>query len=133
MLPKPLYEMLPFSYLIAGSLLISISDRPLLFFSGSLFFLAGASVWILRSAFRRITTPFPPMSVLLVIPEVIYESLPFAYLFIGMFLLKAASDLTVLIVAGILIGIGLIRLMQRSVHRHPHFFRTRHRSKDIFL
>lgn len=53
MLPKSMYETLPYCYFIVGSTLWLASDRPLELIAGILLFFAGAQQWILRSNYRR--------------------------------------------------------------------------------
>lgn len=137
MLPKPIYEMQPFGYLTSGIVLISFAQESLMLIGGILFFISGAVVLIMRSSVRRVTSPYPPLATLLVIPEMFYEILPFLYVLTGLLVMKYSPDfsnnLTVVIIAGILISVGVLRLFQRSFYRHPNFFTTKHRTKVSFF
>ena len=56
MLPPSIYELLPGSYLLIGSSIISSSNNPLVVIAGCLFFSSGSWIWIwiLRSNNRRV-------------------------------------------------------------------------------
>ncbi len=94
MLPKPLYEILPYCYFITGSALWLANDRPLELIAGVLLYFSGAQQWILRSNYRRqdrIRTNLINNHPSLVsqhsdhsfYPRWLYEILPFAYIGLG--------------------------------------------------
>ncbi|WP_372625619.1 hypothetical protein [Arsukibacterium sp.] len=53
MLPTKIYEPLPYSYMLAGLISMALLPSLLGMMSGTLLFLAGALVWIVRSEHRR--------------------------------------------------------------------------------
>ncbi len=53
MLNKPLYELLPYLYLVAGFGLINYIPNWVTSAAGALIFIMGAIVWNMRSEFRR--------------------------------------------------------------------------------
>ena len=53
MLPTYIYESLPAAYISVGIALISQSTNNLFLFSGTVFYICGAFIWIMRSNFRR--------------------------------------------------------------------------------
>ncbi len=94
MLPKPLYEALPYCYFITGSALWLVSDQLLELIAGILLYFAGAQQWILRSNYRRwdrIRTNLinkhpeqvPQQPDHDFYPRWLYEILPFAYIGLG--------------------------------------------------
>ncbi len=91
MLPKPLYEALPYGYFIVGSALWLAHEGPLQLMAGMLLYFAGAQQWILRSHYRRgdriranlINRHHERARQQLqhpVYPRWLYETLPFAYI-----------------------------------------------------
>ncbi len=53
MLPTYVYESLPTVYIFVGITLISQSTNNMFLFSGTIFYICGAIIWIMRSNFRR--------------------------------------------------------------------------------
>ncbi|WP_290613223.1 hypothetical protein [Arsukibacterium sp. UBA3155] len=53
MLPTKIYEPLPYSYMLAGLISMVLLPSLLGMMSGTLLFMAGALVWIVRSEHRR--------------------------------------------------------------------------------
>tara|TARA_R110001583_G_scaffold9356_8_gene44497 strand:- start:900 stop:1379 length:480 start_codon:yes stop_codon:yes gene_type:complete len=94
MLPKPLYEILPYCYFIVGSTLWLASSTPLELFAGVLLYIAGAQQWVQRSNYRRsdrIRTNLINNHLHLaeealhhdLYPRWLYEMLPFFYIGLG--------------------------------------------------
>lgn len=148
MLPKPLYEALPYVYFLIGSALWISSSNPLEIVAGVLLYFAGAQQWVLRSNYRRRDR----VQANLVnshrrqddhqhglYPRWLYEMLPFVYIGLGYQLanlmrnpqwlqqwgLDSAFTITAIFC---LVSAGLIVLTLRGVHRystqtnyhHPH-------------
>ena len=94
MLPKPLYETLPYLYFAVGSGIWLTGDSLLEVGAGALLFFAGAQQWILRSNYRRPDRIRANMinghSKLAekelkhsTYPSWVYELLPFVYIALG--------------------------------------------------
>ncbi len=93
MLPKAVYELLPYACLMTAIyVVISIND-PIAYVSGALFYIAGSSIWIKRSTFRRdqraeqakgrTYVKTRRLTVVCNLPESVYEAMPFVYIAAG--------------------------------------------------
>lgn len=123
MVSQPIYEALPFGYLLTGSSLILLSESGLLWFSGGLFFSAGAMIWVLRSSFRRRTTPFPNSLKKMFMPEWMYEAKPFSYFLFGIFSFHVIQQLYLIWIPFVFILHGWQLFLRRTHHRKhriPH-------------
>jgi ABC-type phosphate transport system permease subunit len=115
MIPFIIYESLPFAYLITGVLLLSVGQVPLLIFSACLFYVAGPAIWIMRSASRRTDQELVPNKKW-IIPDVLYESMPFFQLFTGTLLIRSFA--LAIALPGIFLAFFAIKhLLQRHIHR----------------
>lgn len=94
MLPKPLYEILPYCYFIVGGALWLASSGVLEMLAGVLLYFAGAQQWVLRSNYRRtdrVKTNLINNHLQLakeqlhhpLYPRWLYEMLPFLYIGLG--------------------------------------------------
>jgi hypothetical protein len=91
MLPKPLYETLPYLYFLVGSALWIASNSPLQIIAGMLLYFAGAQQWVLRSNYRRpdrvsanlMEHPHHGEQQTGLYPRWLYEILPFLYIGLG--------------------------------------------------
>ncbi len=94
MLPKPLYEILPYGYFIVGGGLWLVSTSALETLAGVLLYFAGAQQWVLRSNYRRsdrVRTNLINNHLQLaeeqlhhpLYPRWLYEMLPFVYIGLG--------------------------------------------------
>ncbi len=100
MMPKSIYEVAPYIYLISGGYCLFYPSSLLITAGGLLLFAAGASVWIKRSRTRsRLSRHYPVVEYLnhdkspdqavdryrspYRIPAWLYEYLPFIYLLAG--------------------------------------------------
>lgn len=129
-LAKPIYEPIPYLYLLIAIGLFFLLDSPLALLSCALFYIAGSMVWVKRSMFRRdqrikasnghshiqtrarnpwITWPVP-----------LYEALPFIYMAIGFVILYVQPDRLGFILAGLCWFGGSLILALRSANRHRH-------------
>ncbi|MEH6471613.1 MAG: hypothetical protein V7752_10195 [Halopseudomonas sp.] len=94
MLPKPLYEALPYCYFIVGGALWLTSHSLLELLAGALLYFAGAQQWALRSNYRRadrirnnLINNHPELAKQQLhhdfYPPWLYEMLPFIYIGLG--------------------------------------------------
>lgn len=118
MLPRPIYEMMPFIYLVLGSTFVIGAEHDLMFIAGCALFIAGSMITFLRSEFRRIDEHELPENKLVVLPEYVYELLPFVYLLCSLLIIRFSDSRAAHVVAAILISYGMIRLYQRYRNRH---------------
>ena len=137
MLPKPLYESMPYFCLVFGAINIIFPTDTLQLICGGLLYSSGAAIWIMRSQSRRIDaqrTPFNPHSFLpwheaSVLPEWLYEAMPFIYILAGI-LLQRHTETELMNYAGyVLLGIGLFILVLRHRHRTLSDNATLHHSE----
>lgn len=98
MCPRWLYERLPVCYLLVAVGIILLSHSPLLWLAGTLLFVAGATVWMMRSSYRRTDLVIFPAKRWFQ-PEWLYEAQPFIWLALGLLLsrLPNASALLALL------------------------------------
>lgn len=83
MLPILLYEPLPLIYLCGGATLLATGENGLLLMSASLFYWAGALIWVIRSKNRRtdvLASRGYPTHKFLLFPESLYEFRPFFFI-----------------------------------------------------
>ncbi len=115
-LPKVVYENLPYIYyLISGALLI-YGDSWYFIFSASIFYSAACIVLVTRSAHRRLDKHHTKMTKHL-IPELIYEYLPYGYGAIGIFILMSTEQPIFQFVAFALFILAVRNLTCRHTNR----------------
>ncbi|MGL4249630.1 MAG: hypothetical protein ACRCR1_03060 [Aeromonas sp.] len=90
MLPSFIYERLPSIYLTIAISTIMLSEHPLLWFAGTLLFIAGAITWMMRSSYRRTDLVIFPTKRWLK-PEWLYEAQPFIWLALGLVMSQMAA------------------------------------------
>ena len=115
--PQTLYELLPYGYLLTGSLVSLTMDSGLARFWGLVLYGLGALVWILRSRHRRRDRPRTNRRHGLFLPGSIYESLPFFYIAIALLLIPLVGSIEALTVGVIFVLLGCQRLSLRVRHR----------------
>ncbi len=116
---KPVYEALPYAYIAIGVLVVLVLDSPLTYFSGMLFYVAGAVVWVMRSAYRRKNSKqqIANRRGRFVFPELVYEYLPFIYIGLGVLLLVFFNVPLAFIPAGIFCMAGALVWIIRAIYR----------------
>lgn len=133
MLPKPLYESLPYFCLVFGAMNIIFPTDLLQAISGGILYSSGSAIWIMRSQNRRVDatrTPLKPHRYLpwheaSVLPEPLYEALPFIYILTGILLQRhtEANALHYTGCAAFTLGLGLLitrhRNRSHTSHSHP--------------
>lgn len=124
MLPKPLYESLPYFCLVFGALSMIFPTDLLQAISGGILYSSGSAIWIMRSQNRRsdaLRTPLKPHRYLpwheaSLLPEPLYEAIPFIYILIGI-LLQSHTEASTLHYAGCAattLGLGLLIIRHRN-------------------
>ncbi len=95
MMPKPIYEALPFCYFFVGSGLWLFGDSAMEIAAGILLYVASAQQWILRTNNRRPdrikaklvgrsrNQSLDPSHNKPVLPRSLYEAMPFIYIALG--------------------------------------------------
>ena len=116
MLPAWLYEQLPNLYLLLSAGLLLVAQTPLLWLAAALLFVAGALVWMMRSNYRRTDLVIFPAKHWFQ-PEWCYEALPFAWLALGLLLLRLPDTTALLALLPCLWG---CRCLWARRHRRHH-------------
>lgn len=116
MLPKPIYELMPYFYLSGGITEIYYLQSTIATVSGVLFFVAGAMIWILRSNHRRCDSQLSRKRDAR-LPEELYEMLPFLYMLVGALLVTFSTSYLLYAIAALLFLAGLHFVVVRTVHR----------------
>lgn len=116
MLPKQLYELLPYLYLLAGALCFALLPHPFGAWSGWLLLHAGGLVWIMRSHRRRQNSTAASREHQL--PFWLYELLPFITIGGGLYLLLRFDNPWLLPSAVLLLVAGLQIWWLRYARRH---------------
>jgi hypothetical protein len=124
MLPTSIYELLPSSYLLIGSYIVSTSTDVIVVVAGCLFFFSGALIWILRSTNRRVDKGVKYYMLIFrhaYLPDTLYELLPFINVFIGLVLIRTNIHPALAVAGSALISWAFYCVVQRSIFRkHPH-------------
>ncbi len=117
MLPKRLYELLPYFYMVSAVVVLLTISNYVALFSGLTLFMAGSLIWILRSDHRRATRKQRGR-----VPYWIYELQPFIYAVGGLTLWLNAQSMYFYPSAVVLTVTGLQIWYLRSTtrqHRVP--------------
>ncbi len=125
---KPIYEPLPFAYLLIAVGIVYWQDSLFALTSALLFYCAGSLIWVKRSVFRRNqriiarnghshikTRAEQP---LITLPEPAYEILPFIYIGIGFMIFYIQPGRLGLLLAVLCWFAGSLALAMRSTNRH---------------
>lgn len=118
-LPKSLYELLPYAYLLLGAVLIAGLDSPVAYASGALLYMAGAAVWVVRSSHRRKNSndKIQNRRGRVVFPEKLYEFLPFVYMGLGLVLATLSSHPIAYLSAFVFGFAGALVWLIRAIYR----------------
>lgn len=133
MLPILLYEPLPLIYLCGGATLMVTGESGLLLMSASLFYWAGALIWVIRSKNRRTdisSSRYNLSHKFFIFPESLYEFRPYFYSFVGILLLRNTDQTVWLVTGSLLILWAIYCLYRRSVNRR-HLNRYQHKSAKL--
>ncbi len=127
MLPKPLYESLPYFCLAAGAINTAMPTDAFQAIGGFILYCTGAAVWIMRSRYRRVDPRPLQLSRTNIgylfwgrgklLPEPLYEALPFIYIIIGI-ILQGYFETEAAIYSGFAVFVlGLLLLTFRHLNR----------------
>lgn len=115
-LPKVIYENLPFGYFIISGYLLSIGGSWPMMFSAALFYGAACITFVVRSAHRRLDK-HSAKSMKHVLPELVYEYLPYSFGAISVFIIMTTKNPMFQFLAFSLFVIALRNLMCRHKNR----------------
>lgn len=123
-LPKRFYEALPYLYIVMALAVMAFTEGGWVYLFAALLYACGACIWVMRSAYRRKTSPVLVRNRrgFMLFPALVYEYLPFIYLGAGVVILQTVVPPwnlvpgTMLCLAGVLVWI--IRAIYRS---HSHY------------
>ncbi|MGI2168997.1 hypothetical protein ACROAE_02155 [Shewanella sp. MF05960] len=119
MLIKPVYELLPYSYMIVGTVSLFLLEPSYALVASIVVYLYGAHVYNLRSKNRR-TDPKrkrKPGAV----PETLYGLMPFIYVFSALSLYRFYPRDSSTLFALCLVTYGVYLMMRRSSYRHHKY------------
>ncbi|BDM63649.1 hypothetical protein NFHSH190041_11010 [Shewanella sp. NFH-SH190041] len=119
MINRPLYETLPYAYLVLSIICLLSLQAPIALAFALLIFIIASYILILRSANRR-TDPLTRRRCGL--PKGLYEFLPYLYFGIALFTLKLSHQTWLQITAIALLCYALrIWLSRQQFRRHTHY------------
>ncbi len=123
---KPVYEALPYVYILIGVAVIMVLQSPLTFLSGALFYAAGSAVWVMRSDYRRKNSDkkVSNRKGRVLFPEKVYEYLPFLYIGLGVLLMVSFNTYLAYIPGGILCMAGMLVWIIRAIYRSQLVYDT---------
>ena len=115
-LPKIIYENMPYGYFIISGYLLSIGEIWPIFFSAALFYGAACITFVVRSANRRLDKN-QVKSIKRNFPEIIYEYMPYSFSALAVFIFMATTKPMFQFIAFTLFVIALRNLMCRHNNR----------------
>ncbi|WP_350432779.1 hypothetical protein ABIS04_04955 [Shewanella sp. H8] len=116
MVIKPLYELLPFTYMIVGSMSIFLLEPNFAVIASIVVYLYGAHIYNLRSKNRRTDLKRKRKSGL--IPETLYGLLPFIYVLTAVGIYRYYPRDSSTLFALCLTSYGLYLFLRRLSYRH---------------
>jgi len=115
-LPKVIYENLPYVYFILSGYLLNIGDIWPILFSAALFYGAASITFVVRSANRRLDNHQTKLANQY-LPEVIYEYLPYVFVAVAVFIFSNTTKATFQFIAFTLVTVALRNLLCRHNNR----------------
>lgn len=115
-LPKAIYENLPYLYFLASGGLLVLGNGWALIFSAGVFYAVACIVLVSRSAHRRLDK-HKAQSIKYLFPELIYEYLPYIYAAVGIFVLMSTVKPFYQFAAFSLLILALRNLLCRKSNR----------------
>lgn len=117
MVPKLIYELQPYLYLGFGAASVISTDNAFAQVAGGTLYCLGALVWIMRSNYRRKDQRRMPRDRVVLLPESLYEFVPFLYVAAAILLLSITVTLPSVVFALLLLVQGGHMLYQRQRYR----------------
>ncbi|MFO6423084.1 hypothetical protein [Motilimonas sp. KMU-193] len=117
MLSKMTYELLPMTYLVAGVGSISMLETSYGIIAGTILYSVGALVWVMRSNYRRTDQRRQPRRSLFLLPEWLYEFIPFLLIACAAFIIQLSHQFAATIAATLLTLYAMHKLYLRYQHR----------------
>lgn len=118
MLSKMTYELLPTTYLVAGIGSISMLETSYGIIAGAILYSVGALVWVMRSNYRRTDERRHPKKSLIMLPEWLYEFVPFLLIACSAVIIQLSQQFAATISATVLTLYAMHKLYLRYQHRH---------------
>jgi L-asparagine transporter-like permease len=116
--PKIVYENLPYLYFIVSGYLLAFYDSWAVILSATLFYCAGCIILVTRSDHRRVDRHKHAKHHLKhVIPEMIYEYIPYLYFAIAVLILRTTNQAWLQFLATTLIIFAFRNLLFRKNNR----------------
>ncbi|WP_445946679.1 hypothetical protein [Shewanella sp.] len=116
MLIKPIYELLPFTYMAIGGLSLLYLEPKYAIAAAILIYLLGARIYILRSNNRR--TDLKRKRKQGIMPQTLYNYLPFLCILAASILYRLVPRDSSVLIAICLLTYGLYILMRRASYRN---------------
>lgn len=124
MLPKRFYEALPYIYILSALAVMAFTDGGLVYLFAAILYACGAAVWVMRSAYRRKTSPamVHNRKGFVLFPAYIYEYLPFIYLAAGVLVLLNVSPPWNWVPGAMLCLAGVLVWAIRAIYRSHAYY-----------
>lgn len=116
MLIKPLYEILPLTYMLVGAGSVAFLKEPYIMIASILVFFYGAHIWNQRSKNRR--TDKKRKRIDGVLPESIYGYMPFTYIMSAGLIFRFFPKDSGILISICLLTYGSYILIRRISYRH---------------
>ncbi|GIU51674.1 MULTISPECIES: hypothetical protein [Shewanella] len=116
MLIKPIYEILPLTYMIVGAGSVALLKEPYAILASLLVFFYGAHIWNQRSKNRR--TDRKRKRIDGILPESIYGYLPFIYIMSAGLIFRFLPKDSGVVISICLFTYGAYVLLRRISYRH---------------
>lgn len=116
MLIKPIYEILPLTYMLVGAGSVSLLQEPYTIIASLLVFFYGAHIWNLRSKNRRTDKKRKRRDGML--SESIYGYMPFIYIMSAGLIFRFLPKDSAVLVSIFLLTYGSYILLRRINYRH---------------
>lgn len=115
--PKPLYEFIPYLCLLAGSaIIVGLGGYTIPL--GLLLFAFGSWLWLMRSDYRRINRRWPKDPARrFFLAAAIYELLPFSYMLVGLLVLRLLDHPVRWLSGPLMLLVGAAVLVLRATQR----------------
>jgi hypothetical protein len=128
MLAKPFYEVMPWLYLFSGSITVIFVQSTVAYVAGLVLFSLGSIILVMRSNYRRRDShEQTPSKKVLILPETMYELMPYGYLMASLIILAESNSWLALAACLLILYRGAQVLYLR--HRHRSYAWPQHNHK----